>query len=130
MNKIISFFLISIGLSIFIGIATFMAIDYFQINLNKNDAILCISFFCIVTCLVFFISYLGIKKGHQESISFFYAALAIRFISTLLYILFYVKTHKGYQIAFIFYFLLLFILFIIFEIYKLTTKLRSDSERK
>lgn len=126
MKTIIQFFLQSIGLSIFIGLATFWGINSLKINLNFNDAIICLTFYCIVTCLVFYISYLGLKKGPQNFVLHSYAALAIRFISSLFYVLYYAQTHKTYQLTFIFYFMLLFILFIVFEIYILTTKLRLD----
>lgn len=126
MKTIIQFFLLSIGLSIFIGLATFWGINSLKINLNFNDAIICLTFYCIVTCLVFYISYLGLKKGPQNFVLHSYAALAIRFISSLFYVLYYAQTHKTYQLTFIFYFMLLFILFIVFEIYILTTKLRLD----
>lgn len=126
MKTIIQFFLLSIGLSIFIGLATFWGINSLKINLNFNDAIICLTFYCIVTCLVFYISYLGLKKGPQNFVMHSYAALAIRFISSLFYVLYYAQTHKTYQLSFIFYFMLLFILFIVFEIYILTTKLRLD----
>jgi hypothetical protein len=124
MKTIIQFFLLSIGLSIFIGLATFWSINSLKINLNFNDAIICLTFYCIVTCLVFYISYLGLKKGPQNFVMYSYAALAVRFISSLFYVLYYAQTHKTYQLSFIFYFMLLFILFIVFEIYILTTKLR------
>jgi hypothetical protein len=126
MKTIIQFFLLSIGLSIFIGLATFWSINSLKINLNFNDAIICLTFYCIVTCLVFYISYLGLKKGPQNFVMHSYAALAVRFISSLFYVLYYSQTHKTYQLSFIFYFMLLFILFIVFEIYILTTKLRLD----
>ncbi len=126
MKTIIQFFLLSIGLSIFIGLATFWSINSLKINLNFNDAIICLTFYCIVTCLVFYISYLGLKKGPQNFVMHSYAALAVRFISSLFYVLYYAQTHKTYQLSFIFYFMLLFILFIVFEIYILTTKLRLD----
>ena len=124
MKTIIQFFLLSIGISILIGAATFWSINSMKINLNFNDAIICLTFYCIVTCLVFYISYLGLKKGPQNFVMYSYAALAIRFISSLFYVLYYAQTHKTYQLSFIFYFMLLFILFIVFEIYILTTKLR------
>jgi hypothetical protein len=124
MKTIIQFFLLSIGISILIGAATFWSINSLKINLNINDAIICLTFYCIVTCLVFYISYLGLKKGPQNFVMYSYAALAIRFISSLFYVLYYAQTHKTYQLSFIFYFMLLFILFIVFEIYILTTKLR------
>jgi hypothetical protein len=124
MKTIIQFFLLSIGISILIGAATFWSINSLKINLNFNDAIICLTFYCIVTCLVFYISYLGLKKGPQNFVMYSYAALAIRFISSLFYVLYYAQTHKTYQLSFIFYFMLLFILFIVFEIYILTTKLR------
>lgn len=124
MKTIIQFFLLSIGISILIGAATFWSINSLKINLNFNDAIICLTFYCIVTCLVFYISYLGLKKGPQNFVMYSYAALAIRFISSLFYVLYYAQTHKTYQLSFIFYFMLLFILFIMFEIYILTTKLR------
>jgi hypothetical protein len=124
MKTIIQFFLLSIGLGIFIGLATFWSINSLKINLNFNDAMICLTFYCIVTCLVFYISYLGLKKGPQNFVMHSYAALAIRFISSLFYVLYYAQTHKTYQLSFIFYFMLLFILFIVFEIYILTTKLR------
>lgn len=126
MKTITQFFLLSIGLSIFIGLATFWSINSLKINLNFNDAIICLTFYCIVTCLVFYISYLGLKKGPQNFVMHSYAALAVRFISSLFYVLYYSQTHKTYQLSFIFYFMLLFILFIVFEIYILTTKLRLD----
>lgn len=126
MKTITQFFLLSIGLSIFIGLATFWSINSLKINLNFNDAIICLTFYCIVTCLVFYISYLGLKKGPQNFVMHSYAALAVRFISSLFYVLYYAQTHKTYQLSFIFYFMLLFILFIVFEIYILTTKLRLD----
>ncbi len=126
MKTIIQFFLLSIGLSIFIGLATFWSINSLKINLNFNDAMICLTFYCIVTCLVFYISYLGLKKGPQNFVMHSYAALAVRFISSLFYVLYYAQTHKTYQLSFIFYFMLLFILFIVFEIYILTTKLRLD----
>jgi hypothetical protein len=124
MKTIIQFFLLSIGISILIGAATFWSINSLKINLNFNDAIICLTFYCIVTCLVFYISYLGLKKGPQNFVMYSYAALAIRFISSLFHVLYYAQTHKTYQLSFIFYFMLLFILFIVFEIYILTTKLR------
>jgi hypothetical protein len=124
MKTIIQFFLLSIGLGIFIGLATFWSINSLKINLNFNDAMICLTFYCIVTCLVFYISYLGLKKGPQNFVMHSYAALAVRFISSLFYVLYYAQTHKSYQLSFIFYFMLLFILFIVFEIYILTTKLR------
>lgn len=124
MKTIIQFFLLSIGLGIFIGLATFWSINSLKINLNFNDAMICLTFYCIVTCLVFYISYLGLKKGPQNFVMHSYAALAVRFISSLFYVLYYAQTHKTYQLSFIFYFMLLFILFIVFEIYILTTKLR------
>ena len=124
MKTIIQFFLLSIGISILIGAATFWSINSLKINLNFNDAIICLTFYCIVTCLVFYISYLGLKKGPQNFVMYSYAALAIRFISSLFNVLYYAQTHKTYQLSFIFYFMLLFILFIVFEIYILTTKLR------
>ena len=124
MKTIIQFFLLSIGISILIGAATFWSINSLKINLNFNDAIICLTFYCIVTCLVFYISYLGLKKGPQNFVMYSYAALAVRFISSLFYVLYYAQTHKTYQLSFIFYFMLLFILFIVFEIYILTTKLR------
>jgi hypothetical protein len=130
MKTIIQFFLLSIGLSIFIGLGTYTAIDYFKLDLNRSDVVKTICFFCILTCLVFYISYLGLKRGPQQFVMYSYAALAIRFLSGLIYVLYYALTHKNYQITFIFYFMLLFILFIVFEIYNLTTKLRSDSARK
>jgi hypothetical protein len=126
MKTIIQFFLLSIGLSIFIGLATFWTITYFKINLNINDANICLAFYFLVTCLVFYISYLGLKKGPRSFVMHTYAALAVRFISSLFYVLYYSQTHKTYQLSFIFYFMLLFILFIVFEIYVLTTKLRLD----
>ena len=126
MKTIIQFFLLSIGISILIGAATFWSINSLKINLNFNDAIICLTFYCIVTCLVFYISYLGLKKGPQNFVMYSYAALAVRFISSLFYVLYYAQTHKTYQLSFIFYFMLLFILFIVFEIYILTTKLRLD----
>lgn len=126
MKTIIQFFLLSMGLSIFIGLATFWSINSLKINLNFNDAIICLTFYCIVTCLVFYISYLGLKKGPQNFVMYSYTALAVRFISSLFYVLYYAQTHKTYQLSFIFYFMLLFILFIVFEIYILTTKLRLD----
>jgi hypothetical protein len=129
MKTIIQFFLLSIGLSIFICLGTYTAIDYFKLDLNKTDVVKTICFFCILTCLVFYISYLGLKRGPQQFVIYSYAALAIRFLSGLIYVLYYALTHKNYQITFIFYFMLLFILFIVFEIYNLTTKLRSDSAR-
>lgn len=129
MKTIIQFFLLSIGLSIFIGLGTYTAIDYFKLDLNRSDVVKTICFFCILTCLVFYISYLGLKRGPQQFVIYSYAALAIRFLSGLIYVLYYALTHKNYQITFIFYFMLLFILFIVFEIYNLTTKLRSDSAR-
>ena len=124
MKTIIQFFLLSIGLGIFTGLATFWSINSLKINLNFNDAMICLTFYCIVTCLVFYISYLGLKKGPQNFVMHSYAALAVRFISSLFYVLYYAQTHKTYQLSFIFYFMLLFILFIVFEIYILTTKLR------
>lgn len=124
MKTIIQFFLLSIGLGIFIGLSTFWSINSLKINLNFNDAMICLTFYCIVTCLVFYISYLGLKKGPQNFVMHSYAALAVRFISSLFYVLCYAQTHKTYQLSFIFYFMLLFILFIVFEIYILTTKLR------
>lgn len=124
MKTIIQFFLLSIGLGIFIGLSTFWSINSLKINLNFNDAMICLTFYCIVTCLVFYISYLGLKKGPQNFVMHSYAALAVRFISSLFYVLYYAQTHKTYQLSFIFYFMLLFILFIVFEIYILTTKLR------
>jgi hypothetical protein len=130
MKIVFPFFLLSLGLSIFTGLGTFYAIDYFKLDLNKTDVVKTICFFCILTCLVFYISYLGLKRGPQQFVFYSYLALAIRFLSGLIYVLFYALTHKKYQITFIFYFMLLFILFIVFEIYNLTTKLRSDSERK
>jgi hypothetical protein len=130
MKIVLPFFLLSLGLSIFTGLGTFFAIDYFKLDLNKTDVVKTICFFCILTCLVFYISYLGLKRGPQQFVFYSYLALAIRFLSGLIYVLFYALTHKKYQITFIFYFMLLFILFIVFEIYNLTTKLRSDSERK
>jgi hypothetical protein len=130
MKIVLPFFLLSIGLSIFIGLGTYTAIDYYKIDLNKIDVVKTISFFCILTCLVFYISYLGLKKGPQQFVLYSYAALAIRFLSGLIYVLYYALTHKIHQLSFIFYFMLLFILFIVFEIYNLTTKLRSDSGRK
>lgn len=129
MKIVLPFFLLSIGLSIFIGLGTFSAIDIYNIDLNKTDVVKTICFFCILTCLVFYISYLGLKRGPQQFVIYSYAALTIRFLSGLIYVLYYALTHKNYQITFIFYFMLLFILFIVFEIYNLTTKLRSDSAR-
>lgn len=126
MKTIIQFFLLSIGLSIFIGLGTFWTINSNKINLNFNDAIICLTFYFLVTCLVFYISYLGLKKGAQSFVMHTYAALAVRFISSLFYVLYYAQTHKTAQLSFIFYFMLLFILFIVFEIYILTTKLRLD----
>ncbi|MES2656093.1 MAG: hypothetical protein V4620_10920 [Bacteroidota bacterium] len=129
MKIVAQFCLLSIGISILIGLGTKWAINHFAINLNVNDALICVSFYCLVTCLVFFISYLGKTQGNQQFVLFSYAALGLRFVSSLFYVLYYALTHKTYQLAFIFYFMLLFILFIVFEIYILTTKLRSDSGR-
>jgi|GEM_PF-2531707 hypothetical protein len=130
MKILIQFFLFTIGLSILLGISTLKAVEYWNIPLNEADAINCITYYCFLTCLVFYISYLGFKKGPQQYILYSYASLGIRFLSGLLYILYYTLTHKIHQNAFAIYFLLLFILFIVFEIYNLTTKLRSDSARK
>ncbi len=129
LRPVIQFSLFVIAMSIFIALATQYVITKFEINLSIKDANICVSFYCIVTCLVFFIHYLGKKQGNEQFVLFSYVALGIRFISSLIYVLYYALSHKTYQFAFIIYFMLLFILYIVFEIYILTAKLRTDSGR-
>ncbi len=128
-RPIIQFSLFTIAISIFIALATQYLVNHFSINLNLNDAYISVCFYCIITCLVFFIHYIGKKQGSEQFVLFNYIALGIRFISSLVYVLYYALTHKTYQFAFIIYFMLLFILYIVFEIYILTAKLRTDSGR-
>ena len=127
MKILLSFFLIAFGYTMLIGFVSFQMVASFQINLAKPDMVNCLAYYYFLTCLVFYISYLGFKKGSQQAVVFSFASLGIRFLSGLLYVLYFSLTHKTYKKEFAIYFLSLFILFIVFEIYNLTTKLRLDS---
>jgi len=86
-------------------------------------------FMAVITLMVFFVSFVGIKRGGEGQVFVVMGAIVIRLLISMIVVLFYLNKFKIDPILFVINFFSIYLSFTTFEIYCLLLNLRHQIKK-